>query len=143
MLARNLACPQPSVRAGAPATEAAGMLVRPEVASVLVVDDEGRLVGAISDEDVLHRLLPAYVETSGALARALEEASVDRLWRRLEGLSAGDMATAVPKIAGDATLVEVAAMMLLHRRRIVGVVDGDRTIGGITIDDLLTHLRPV
>ena len=142
MLARNLARPQPSVPASAPAIEAADMLIRPEVASVLVVDDEGRLVGAISDEDVLHHILPAYVESSGALARALEEASVDRLWQRLEDLSVGNIATDVPKVAGDATLIEVAAMMLLHRRRIVGVVDGDRTIGGITIDDLLANLRP-
>jgi CBS domain-containing protein len=139
MLARNLASPQPSVPADAPAHDAATILVRPDIAAILVVH-EGRLVGAISDEDVLRHLLPDYLRESDALARSLEEDAVRQLWSHIDGLTASDIAREVPTVDADATLIEVAAAMVHHRSRVVGVVD-DRLIGGITIDDLLSHLR--
>lgn len=139
MLARNLASPQPSVPADAPALDAAAILVRPEIAAVLVVD-RGRLVVAISDEDVLRHLLPDYLRESDALARSLDEDAVRELWNHLDDLTASDIAREVVTVDADATLIEVAAAMVRHRVRIVGVDDGG-LIGGITIDDLLSHLR--
>ena len=139
MLARNLASPQPSVPADAPARDAAAILVRPEIAAVLVVDGT-RLVGAISDEDVLRHLLPDYLRESDALVRSLDEAAVQKLWRHLDELRSSDIARKVVTVDADATLIEVAAAMVRHRARVVGVADGE-LIGGITIDDLLSHLR--
>jgi CBS domain-containing protein len=144
MKARNLASPQPVLRAGAPARDAAAVLARHDVRAILVVDDHDALVGVLSDSELLRRLLPSYVDEASTLARVLEEGAAEVLYRRLEGRSIADLMTrdreVEPLVAGDDTLVEVASVMVRARAPAVGVVDDGRLIGGITIDDLLSHL---
>lgn len=144
MKARNLASPQPVLRGRAPARDAAAVLARHDVRSVLVVDDQGSLVGILSDSELLRGLLPSYVDQSSLLAHVLEEGAAEVLYHRLEGRSIADLMPrdrdVVPLVGGDDTLVEVAAVMVRARASAVGVVDDGRLIGGITIDDLLSHL---
>jgi CBS domain-containing protein len=144
MRARNIASRHFTVAADAPASEAADVLSRVDVRGVLVVDADGRLAGVLTDSRLLAAMLPDYVEEDAALARVMEEDATDALWRRLEGRSAADLLDAhegpFPEVDGDARLLEVAAMMVRTRLSLVGVrVDGE-LIGGISIDDLLTHL---
>ena len=144
MKARNLASPQPVLRSDAPAGEAAAVLARHEIRAVLVVDERERFVGVLSDSELLRGLLPPYVGEASMLAHVLEEGAAEILYRRLEGrLVAGLMPNdrdVVPVVDADDTLVEVASVMVRARASAVGVVDDGRLIGGITIDDLLSHL---
>lgn len=144
MKARNLAGPQPSVRIDAPAADAVALLARHDVRAVLVLDAGGGLAGVMSDSDLLRCLLPSYVEEDRALARVLEEGAADALFRRLESKRVGDLLREdlkePPVVDGDATLVEVAALMVRTRCSLVGVREGGRLVGGIGIDYLLSHL---
>lgn len=144
MKARNLASPQPLVRVDAPARDAAAILARHDVRAVLVVSEADEFVGVLSDSELLRALLPPYVDQASILARVLEEGAADVLFRRLEGRSVADLMPddreTEPVIQGDDTLVEVASLMVRARAAAVGVVDDGRLIGGITIDDLLSHL---
>ena len=144
MKARNLASPQPTLRDDAPATAAATMLSRHDVRAVLVVDHAGTLVGVLSDSEFLRTLLPSFVGESEALAHVIEEAASDLLFHRLEGRAVADLMPAEretpPIVEGDDTLIEVAAAMVRSRSSLVGVIDEGRLIGGITIDDLVSHL---
>jgi CBS domain-containing protein len=45
-----------------------------------------------------------------------------------------------PVVDGDATLVEVASVMVRAGVRVVGVVQDGRLVGGIEIDHLISHL---
>ena len=144
MKARNLTGPQPSVRIDAPASEAVALLSRHDVRAVLVLDAEGELASVMSDSDLLRCLLPSYVEEDRALARVLEEGAADALFRRLEGKRVGDLLREdleePPLVDGEATLVEVAALMVRTRCSLVGVREAGRLVGGIGIDYLLSHL---
>lgn len=144
MKARNLASPQPMVRADAPASEAAATLARHDVRAILVMHEDGTLAGVLSDSALLRALLPPYVEEARALAAVLEEKAADVLWRRLEGRRASDLlperGDEPPEVDGDCTLVEVASLMVRAAVPLIGVRDQGRLVGGITIDDLLTHL---
>jgi CBS domain-containing protein len=132
------------LRSDAPAGEAAAVLARHEIRAVLVVDERERFVGVLSDSELLRGLLPPYVGEASMLAHVLEEGAAEILYRRLEGrLVAGLMPhdrDVVPVVDADDTLVEVASVMVRARASAVGVMDGGRLIGGITIDDLLSHL---
>lgn len=143
MRALGLAGPQETLRADASAQEAALVLSRIQTSAALVVDDD-TFVGVVTDEDLLRALLPSYVGEADALARVLEEGSSERLWQRLEGRTVRDLIVrgrdAEPVVDGDASLVEVASVMVRAEAPIVAVVEGDRLLGGITIDHLLTHL---
>lgn len=142
--ARNIASRHFTVAAEAPAAEAAAILSRVDVRAVLVVDAGQRLAGVLSDSALLSALLPDYVEEDAALARVLEEDATDLLWHRLEGRTVADLLDAHegphPEVDGDARLLDVAAMMVRTRLSLVGVRDEGELIGGISIDDLLTHL---
>jgi CBS domain-containing protein len=145
--ARNLASPQPVVRIDDPATAAADMLSRIDLRAVLVVDADGRLVGVLSDSMLLRALLPSYVEVDASLARVLEEGAADTLRQRFDGRTVADLlprdTDEVPQVQGEDTLIEAASVMVRTRASMVGVVEGSRLIGGISIDDLLAHLlRP-
>jgi CBS domain-containing protein len=133
--ARELAGPQPTLRADASAAEAA-----------LVSDAQERFVGVVSDEDLLRTLLAGYIGYAEALARVLEEGTAGQLWRRLETRTLRDLMTQdrpeEPVVEGDATLVEVASVMVRADVRLVAVVEEGRLIGGVTMDHLLSHLIP-
>jgi CBS domain-containing protein len=141
--ALGLAGPQETLRADASAQEGALVLSRIQTSAAIVVDDD-EFVGVVTDEDLLRALLPSYVGEADALARVLEEDSSEMLWHRLEGRTVRDLLAPhreeEPVVDGDATLVEVASVMVRAEAPIVAVVEDDRLLGGITIDHLLTHL---
>ena len=144
MKARNLASPQSAVRIDAPASEAAAVLARHDVRAVLVVEDTGALVNVLSDSELLRALLPRYVDEASILAHVLEESAADMLFQRLEGRSVSELVPAErevePVVQGEDTLVEVASVMVRAHASAVGVLENGQLIGGITIDDLLSHL---
>ena len=147
MRARDLAVPYPLLPADAPAAEAARLLAEEEVDAVFV-ERQGRLQGVVSDIGLLVRLLPGYVIEDPKLAQVMEEGATDLLWRRLEGHRVEELlpkaaSGEVPQVDGDATLMEVAAVMAGARAPMVAVREGGRLIGGITSSALLTRLlRP-
>jgi CBS domain-containing protein len=146
MRARDLAVPYPSLRVDAPAAEVARLLAEEQVDGVFV-ERQGQLQGIVSDIGLLVRLLPGYVIEDLTLAQVMEEGAADLLWRRLEGHTAGELlpkrGAEVPQVDGDATLMEVAAVMAGAGAPMVAVREGGRLIGGITSSALLTRLlRP-
>jgi CBS domain-containing protein len=143
MRARDLAVPYPLLPAAAPAAEAARLLAEEEVDAVFV-ERQGRLQGVVSDIGLLVRMLPSYVIEDPKLAHVMEEGAADLLWRRLEGRTAGELLLKgggeVPQVDGDATLMEIAAVMAGAQAPMVAVREGGRLIGGITSSALLTRL---
>jgi CBS domain-containing protein len=144
MKARNLTSPRETLRTVDPASEAARILSRHDVRAVLVVDPSGEFAGVISDSELLRRLLPPYLEENESLVRVLEESAAEVLYRRLEGRTVADLMPDdredQPVVNGDDTLIEVASVMVRSRASLVGVIDAGRLIGGIAVEDLVTHL---
>lgn len=144
MKARDLARAQPSVRGDAPAIDTARLLAERDIRAVMVLDADERLLGVVNDSALLRSLLPSYVDEAASLAHVIDEAAADLLSRRLNGLRAVDLVpgdeTPPPRVEGDATLVEVASVMVWLHVPLVAVIDNGRLIGGITIDELLSRL---
>ena len=144
MKARDLVSPHVTLRRDASAAEATETLSRHDVRAVLVVDERGSFVGCLSDSELLRALLPPFVDESEVLARVFEEKASESLFRRLEGRSVGELMPTerdeTPVVDVDDTLVEVASTMVRARASLVGVLEGGRLVGGISIDDLLSRL---
>jgi hypothetical protein len=147
MRARDLAVPYPVLPADAPAAEAARLLAEEEVDAVFV-DRQGQLQGVVSDIGLLVRLLPGYVIEDPTLAQVMEEGATDLLWRRLEGHRVEELLPRAasgeePQVDGDATQMQVAAVMAGARAPMVAGRQRGRLIGGITSSALLSRLlRP-
>ena len=99
--------------------EAATAMDRACVGAVVVLDGE-RPVGLVTDRDLVTR----------ALARRMPlDARVDAV-----------MSTGVVCVDADAELSEVASILAVHPFRRVPVVEQDRMVGMVTLDDLVVRL---
>jgi CBS domain-containing protein len=111
--------PVTTVDAGATIT-AAARLMDEQAVGALVVTDRGRLVGIVTDRDLVVR----------GLARRLDpDARVD-----------GVMTTQPVTLPHDADLRATLAEFRTHAIRRVVLVDGDRPVGLVSVDDLLVDL---
>jgi CBS domain-containing protein len=113
-----------------------------ETSSVPVTDEESRLIGIISERDVLAAALPKYLEL---LHGASFMPDIEQLTRGLHRI--GDdpvsrhMSREVLSIGASASDLQAADLMLRHKLRLLPVVDGNgRLVGIVRRVDLFKHL---
>ena len=147
MKARDLATDQPVVPPDTSAPRVARLLADAGVRAVLVAEDHGTVLGVISDRLLLAHMLPSYVTEVESLAGVLDERDVDLCWLRLQGKTATHLLPpdqeVAPLVDGEDTLIEVASVMVRARVPLVGVMEGGRLVGGITVDRLIRRLLDV
>ncbi len=122
----------PVVRADATLDEVVDAVASTRLNRVVVVDPDGRVVGVISDADVLRSVEPAARPgVLGALMRAGGAAS--------GSATAADLMHAdAPIVTRSTTLAEAAQEMVAHGRKVLPVVDdGGRLLGIVDRADLL------
>lgn len=111
-----------SVRPDAPLAEAARVLDACHIRGVPVIDRDGRLVGVLSQTDLLR-------------ARA-----IDHLWSTLPGLAVRHLMT-TPAVTASATMTLDDAAALMEERRIHRLVvvapDGRTPIGILSVSDVI------
>jgi CBS domain-containing protein len=126
-----------------PISEVIRIIDRDDIQRVAVVDDAGRLLGLISDRDLLRYFKPRESGIWRVLARmksAVEkEACAGDLSRCLETTRAADVMTADLITVGEETLIEEAVALMTEKAlKRLPVVDADgRFKGMISRDSLL------
>jgi CBS domain-containing protein len=131
--------------------QAAERLVEKGISGAPVVDEQGRLVGVLSESDLLRRLKTVADETVGrryltepvhslALLTFLSDrhpGTVDEVYRKLRALPVADaMTRKVETVKPTDSLETVAALMIQHDVNRIPVVDGGRIVGIVTRTDL-------
>ncbi len=131
--------------------QAAERLVQRGVSGAPVVDEHGRLVGILSESDILRQLKRIAEETLGkryltsrvhsldllAFLGEREHAAVDAVYRQLRSSKVSDVMTAhVHGVAPTDSLEFVAAAMIEHDVNRLPVVDAGQVVGIITRADL-------
>lgn len=120
MAIRDVMVKQPiTLPPSATVTEAAQAMDRSSVGAVIIVDGE-RPVGIVTDRDLVVR---------GLARRILPDARVDSV-----------MSLGVVAVDAHAELGRAAMLFATHPVRRLPVVDHDRVVGVITVDDLLVEL---
>jgi CBS domain-containing protein len=114
-----MASPVVTVAPDAALKEVASLLVERRINAVPVVDAGDRLIGIVSEADLLS------LET-GQAAGGAPPHSVGEVMRK-----------SVYTLTGDTEATAAARLMLRHRLKSVPVVDGDRVVGMVTRRDLL------
>lgn len=149
MRARDVAKPFPTVALDTDALVAARMLAARALPGLIVLGDDGLPYTVLPGSQVLRFVVPRYVQDDPALARVYDEQASDALCRRLSGQRVRDVLPAkqdvddLPVVDGDATAIEVAAVMARVHSPIVAVVDDDhQVLGAITVSQLLGYLLP-
>jgi len=121
-----------AVRRDATFKELAAVLRRYRVSALPVVDDAGRVIGVVSEADLLAKEALA---DPGVMAEVLHRKDV----RKAEGLTAGDLMTSPPVTAAPEDQVEQAARMMhfMGVKRLPVVNSGGELTGIISRSDVL------
>lgn len=117
-------------------------LERSETSSVPVTDEESRLVGIISERDVLAAAVPKYMEL---LHSATFMPNIDQLASGLNRIADDPvkryMSHKTISLREDADDLQAADLMLRNKLRLLPVVDGDgRLVGIMRRVDLFKHV---
>jgi hypothetical protein len=148
MRARDLAEDFPTVSLSGDAMLAAQAMAVAHKPGLVVVDDRGRPHAVLGGSQVLRFVIPSYVQEDPPLARALDADAADELCRRLERTTVRDVLPdpqdrdELPVVDGDATALEMAAVMARMRSPLVAVVEDDTVVGAVTVSRLLDYLLP-
>ena len=146
MRARDLAEEFPIVDLDTDAFDAARQMAERRLPGLVVGDEDGKPYTVLPGSQVLNFLIPEYIQKDTRLARALSEKASDELCHRLTTMTVRDMvprpqdADDLPVVDGDATAIEMAAVMARVRSPLVAVVEDGRVQGVVTVSRLLDHL---
>jgi CBS domain-containing protein len=116
-----MASPVVTVAPDAALKEVASLLVERRINAVPVVDAGDRLIGIVSEADLLSLETGQDAAAGGAPPHSVGEV----------------MRQSVYTLTGDTDATAAARLMLRHRLKSVPVVDGDRVVGMVTRRDLL------
>lgn len=122
--------------------EVADILTKNKISGLPVVNKAGKLVGMVTEGDLLHKetnpRTPGYLNILGAL---IYIGGVDKYKEDLKKLAATRaseiMTTDVIAVSGDATVEQVAAMMVNHNIKRLPVIENDALIGIISRADII------
>ncbi len=115
---------------------AADVLAEKNVGSLPVIDDKGKLLGVLRDDDLIASAarvhVPTFINFLGlGMAFPGEMGHLERELKKIAGATVGDvMQTDPPTVTPDATLEDVATIM--HDRGVnsVPVIDADGVVVG-------------
>lgn len=146
MRARDLAVPAPVVEPDQRLSDALRVLVSAGLPGLVVAQGDGYLV--IPASQVLRVALPSYVRDDPSLARVWDEASSDSLASTLAHLTVADLVRALDRhprepataVDGDATLLEIAAVLSAAHVPLVAVVDDGEFLGVVSVNRIVDRL---
>jgi CBS domain-containing protein len=126
-----------TLRADQPVTEAADVLAERNIGAMPVVDDAGRIVGMLRDDDLIASEarvhVPTFINFLGlGVPMPGEMAHLERELKKIAGATVGDvMQSEPPTIGPDASIEDLASLM--HEKSVthVPVVDADQKVVGI------------
>ncbi|MCA1835641.1 MAG: CBS domain-containing protein [Actinobacteria bacterium] len=143
MRARDLAEDYPLVRLTDKALEAARLIAQRRLPGVVVVDLGNRPVAVLPGSQVLRFIIPGYVQEDPSLARVYDERAADACANKLAGRTVKELLPSrekgfeLPRVSGDATVIECAAMMARLHSPLLVVSDDDGVHGVVTTSHLL------
>lgn len=133
-----------TVRRDAPLKDVARLLVEHGISGVPVADEDGAVLGVVSEADFLVKEQGAAEVRHRPLARLIGESSETRHQLDVVAARTAEQAMSAPAVTIEPTrpIHEAAAIMTSRRINRLPVVDGGRMIGIVTRADLLrAYLR--
>jgi CBS domain-containing protein len=125
-----------------PVSAIARLLVANHIAGVPVVDAAGKVVGVVTEQDLIvrnaHLHLPTFFGFLDTFVPVRGQHEFEEELRRALGTSARDvMSDHLYTIRSDADLEDAATIMVDHRVTPLPVIDNDRLVGVISRSDIV------
>ena len=128
-----------AVRPATPLKDVARLLVEHRISGLPVVDDDGAVLGVVSEADFLMKEQGAEAVPHRPLARIFGESQASRSQQaKVDALTAGEAMTApAVTIEPGRRIIEAATIMTTRRLNRLPVVENGRLVGIVTRADLV------
>lgn len=114
------------------AREALNMLSQMEISGLPVVNADGKLAGMFTEKDILRNILPSYLDKVGMFVYEENPKGIRKKAAELDRIRVKEiMRKDVVAVDEDASLCEVARIMLIHKVRRIPVLNKEKKIVGI------------
>ncbi len=149
MRADEMAEPFPVVDLETDTLTAARVMGDQRLPGLIVCDGSGHPHTILPGSQVLRFMIPSYVQDDPALARVYGESASEKLLTQLRRQTVRDLLPEpqdrdeLPVVDPDATVLEVAAVMVRMHSPVVAVVSEGKVLGAITVSRLFEVLFPV
>lgn len=134
-----------SVRADLPVEQLAGLLWSHRINGVPVLDDDGCLIGVVTESDLVDQAKKFHIPTAIAIMGSvifLDRAKeVEREIGRMTGATVGDICSKNPvTIAEDTPMDEIATIMAEKRVHTLPVLKAGKLVGVVGKADIIRSL---
>ena len=120
----------------APIKDIASIMCFNKISGVPVVDDGNKLVGVLSEKDILRNMFPGIEEIIDEGGSPDFEAH-ENDYKNLLDKKAGDIMTnAVASVSPDMPVLKAASIMCVKKIRRIPVTEDDKLVGIISIGDV-------
>ncbi len=121
--------------------EVANMMFKNRISALAVVDDEGRLLGQITDRDLIQAALPDYKTLISNLNYSMDIEPFEELLKKEDKIKVSQLFNTDHEVASlDTKIVEVAALMIFKDLRRVFVTQNDKLIGILLRKDIVNMI---
>jgi CBS domain-containing protein len=131
-----------TVKPDANVAEAVKLLVKHDISALPVVDDDGTLVGVLSEADLIHRVeLDTEVHHPWWIEAVVGSTTLAEEFAKSHGKKVSEvMTTNVVSAAEESTLSEIAALMEHKRIKRVPIVKDGKLVGMVSRSNLVQAL---
>jgi len=131
-----------TVKASTTVQELAGLLSGHNISGTPVVDDDGRIIGIVTEHDLIKKEKRLHIPTVVQIFDSfiyLESSKKfeDELKKMVAGTVGGIMTEEVVTVGEDATLSEIATVMSEKDAHLLPVISGDKLVGVVGKKDVV------
>ena len=125
-----------TVNPDTPMAEVVSMMCLYRLSGIPVVEDDNKLVGFISERDVLDPMFPKMEDMMDSMATIDMTAALDKYSDVVEMTVADLMTKSVISVGPDMEILKAASRMVGNRFRRIPVAVGDRLLGMLSLGDV-------
>ena len=111
---------------------------------VFVVDKEDKLVGVVTEADLVKVLIPKYLSIDELLIPAMDENYLEKKCLENRNLAIAEIMTkTILSVHEDDTVIKVAALMVVHKIRTLPVVRDSKVVGIVQLINLIRYMMNI
>jgi CBS-domain-containing membrane protein len=134
-----------TVKTEMPVSELADLLWKNKIGGVPVVDDNGSLVGVVTESDLIDQNKKVHIPTIMTILDSMifleNPAKLDKELKKMTGTTVGDIySTEIVTVSENTPMYEVATIMANQKVHTLPVVANDKVLGVIGKADIIRNL---
>ena len=134
-----------TVKTDTPVSELADLLWKKKIGGVPVVDDQGKLLGVVTESDLIDQNKKVHIPTVLTILDSMifleNPAKIDKELKKMTGSTVGDIySTEAVTVSEETPMYEVATIMANQKVHTMPVVENDKVVGVIGKADIIRNL---